>query len=74
MNVKQNSPFLADLKVIERGSGKLRAKLNYLPQQELTKEELMKPIGKSGKKRRVPKEISSSKKIRAEKVDDPMWQ
>lgn len=30
MNIKQNSPHLRDIKIIERGSGRLRSQLYYL--------------------------------------------
>jgi hypothetical protein len=40
MDIKQNSPFLSDFKLVSKGSGNLRSKLNYLTDLNLTKEEL----------------------------------
>lgn len=80
MDVKQNSPFLANIKIIHRGSGNLRNRLTHLSQMELTKEQLMKPIikGKTMKKRQEDervalKKVNLSKKIRNEPIDDPLW-
>jgi Ribosomal protein L19. len=52
MNVKQYSPLLANLRLVARGSGNLRSKLNYLKHVRLSREELSRPIIKNTVKRR----------------------
>ena len=67
MNVKQNSPFLSDFKLVARGSGNHRSKLNYVAELGLTKEQLLKPMIKHNTMRRR-KEDGVLKKI---KESDP---
>lgn len=77
MNVKQNSPFIANFKVLARGRGNRRGKLYYLAKKYMVKEELLKPILKG--KKDIKDEVKSKKtteimhkSTKIDKIDDPL--
>ena len=55
MNIKQNSPHLRDIKIIERGSGRLKSQLYYLWDRDIAVGDKTKqPVLKGVNKKRVP--------------------
>jgi len=66
MNAKQFSPMMANFRLVARGAGNLRSKLNYLRHLRLSKEELSRPIIKRTMKKRKE---DVSKTFRGENVN-----
>ena len=78
MNLKQNSPFLSDFKILARGRGHRRAKWYHLGRMGMTKEELLRPItkGRNEKERIRNKEIPleiENKSLKVDKTKDPLF-
>lgn len=80
MNVKQNSPFISDFKVLAKGKGHRRGKLYYLSQMGLTKDELLKPLikGNTGSKEKVQNKevpiVIANNSIRKDKPDISLFE
>eukprot|EP01015_Nassula_variabilis_P030353 TRINITY_DN665_c0_g2_i2.p1 TRINITY_DN665_c0_g2~~TRINITY_DN665_c0_g2_i2.p1 ORF type:complete len:258 (-),score=27.19 TRINITY_DN665_c0_g2_i2:174-947(-) len=75
MNVKQFSPLVTSLKILTRGSGNLRSKLNYIWQKTLTRDQSRKAVVKRAMKKRkddyiIKKEdnLLISRKVSLDKV------
>lgn len=80
MHVKQNSPLLTSVKVVDKSYGKLRQKLNYMwddrtnSEQDLRKA-IVKGSGRSGKRNDVYMErrtIEKSHKNVLDVSEDPL--
>lgn len=76
MKVKLNSPFLADLQLVSRGSGNLKHKLAYL--WKMKRQVIpVAPIVKKSVARRENDKVKSkthkdNKNILVDKIDDPL--
>lgn len=76
MKVKLNSPFLTDLQIVAKGSGNLRHKLDYIwkmgrdsvPVSPIVKRTMAIREDEKGKTQKK----TTSKKIKADKMDDPL--
>ncbi len=62
MDFKEMSPLLVDMKLIHKGSGNLRSKLNYLKEIDVSKGQYMRPVLKRGMKKRRDEAGFSTKK------------